>query len=198
MDEEWESTYFGAEKTYEGSRTGAGELAGSQEPSGHTGSGKPDVIKEGRWQAKNKKIVKKSLGDKGMRQKMKPTEVIHQYADLVDFRIKQLSTDSTKTVPLEGFEKEWERAKETLCILADIYKRLETDQFKPEPKDEEKLYDIIANILLSNLTVHVDKTGINREIVTLLSVPDGDIQHGIRIEIEGTGSVRKIISHSFF
>lgn len=129
---------------------------------------------------------------------MRQTGVIQEYADLVGFRIKQLSTDFTETVPLKGFENEWKRAKETLSVLADIYKKLEADQFQPEPEDKEKLYDIIANVLQSNITVHVDKAGLTREIITLYSVPNRDARHGIRIEMEGTGSVRKIINHSFF
>lgn len=133
-----------------------------------------------------------------MQQKMKQTEVIHQYADLVGFRIRQLSTDFTETVPINGFEKEWERAKETMSVLADIYKKLEADQFKPDPEDKEKLYGIIANVLQSNITVHINRVGSEREIITLYSVPDGDIQHGIKIEIRGSGSVRTIINHSFF
>ena len=129
---------------------------------------------------------------------MEQTEVIHQYADLVGFRIGQLSTDFTETVPRKGFEEEWKRAKETMSVLADIYKRVEADQFCPEPEDKEKLYAIIANILQSNITVNINKVGSDRQIVTLFSVPDGDTRHGIRIEMKGTGSVRTIINHSFF
>ena len=51
------------------------------------------------------------------RKKMEQTEVIHQYADLVGFRIGQLSTDFTETVPRKGFEEEWKRAKRvTICL----------------------------------------------------------------------------------
>lgn len=80
---------------------------------------------------------------------MEQTEVIHQYADLVGFRIGQLSTDFTETVPRKGFEEEWKRAKETMSVLADIYKRVEADQFCPEPEDKEKLYAIIVATHLS-------------------------------------------------
>lgn len=133
-----------------------------------------------------------------MKQEIKQAEVIHQYADLVGFRIRQLSTDFTETVPVNGYEKEWERAKETMSVLADIYKKLEADRFKPEPEDKEKLYGIIANVLQSNITVHINRVGSEREIITLYSVPDGDTQHGIQIEMRGSGSVRTIINHSFF
>lgn len=125
-------------------------------------------------------------------------EVINQYADLVGFRIGQLSTDFTETVPREGFEGEWERAKAAMAVLADLYKRVEADQFRPEPEDKEKLYGIIANVLASNITVHINKVGSDRQIVTLHSVPDGDTQHGIQVEMKGTGPVRTIINHSFF
>lgn len=133
-----------------------------------------------------------------MQQKMKQTEVIHQYADLVGFRIGQLSTDFTETVPLEGCESEWKKAKETLHTLGDIYSRLETDQFEPEPDDKEKLYDIIRHVLQSDLTIHIKKLGSKRETITLFSVPDGNVRHGIKIEVKVSGSVRKIINHSFF
>lgn len=125
-------------------------------------------------------------------------EVIRQYVDLVSFRIAQISTDFTEAAPLEGYEAEWDHAKKTIRVLTDIYKRLETDRFSPEPEDKEKLYDIIANVLESDIAVHVNQTGTCRYEVMLFAVPDGKIRHGISIVLEGRGPVKKVISHSFF
>lgn len=125
-------------------------------------------------------------------------ETIRQYADLVAFRIKQVSTDFTETEPAEGYEAEWHNAKKKMRILSDIYKHLEIEMFSPKPEDREKLYRIIANVLENSITVHVSQTGTARYEVTLFAAPDGKIRHGISIVLEGSGSAKKVVNHSFF
>lgn len=61
MGEEWESAYKGAEKDHEGTRTGAGELACGEKPSGHAGSSEPDVTEESRREDEDKDAFKKPV-----------------------------------------------------------------------------------------------------------------------------------------
>lgn len=64
MNEKWKSSHAGAESDDEGSRTGAGELAGSEEPAGFAGSGEPDVAQKGRREAEDAGYIKKYIGRK--------------------------------------------------------------------------------------------------------------------------------------
>lgn len=59
MSEKWKSPYTGAEDHDEGPRVGAGELAGSKEPSGLFGSGEPGVAQADRREAEDTDYIKK-------------------------------------------------------------------------------------------------------------------------------------------
>lgn len=131
----------------------------------------------------------------------KPTQadVVEEYIDLLNFRIQQLSTDLTERVPKKGYETEWERTKEKRRLLIDLYKRLDAERFQPEKEDQEKLYEIIAYALQHSLNIHVNKAGTARWIVTLMAAPDNEEKrHGIRIELDGNASNKRVVSHSFF
>ena len=128
----------------------------------------------------------------------KKLELIRSVSEFFGFALWKYSADYTQSKPLEGYEAEWKKAKEVMEILPDIYKRLETDQFCPEQDGKERLYDIIACILQDSLSIHVDVCGENRWKVTLLGVPQNHEFHGIEIIVEGKGSHKSVISHSFF
>ena len=134
-----------------------------------------------------------------IQEKMTSLDVIEEYMDLLNFRIQQLSTDLTEREPKKGHETEWERVKEKRRLLIDLYKRLDTERFQPEKADREKLYEIIAYALRHSLNIHVNKAGTARWIVTLMAAPgDEEKRHGIRIELDGNASNKRVISHSFF
>ena len=52
-------SYTGAEDHDEGPRAGAGELAGSEEPSGFSGGGEPGGAQADRWEAEDTDYIKK-------------------------------------------------------------------------------------------------------------------------------------------
>lgn len=59
--EEWKSPDTGAEADPEGSRTGAGQLACSEEPPGHAGSGESGIFEKDWRKAKGKEHIKRVL-----------------------------------------------------------------------------------------------------------------------------------------
>lgn len=132
-------------------------------------------------------------------EKMTLLDVVEECIDLLNFRIQQLSTDLTERAPKKGYETEWERTKEKRRLLINLYKRLDAERFRPEKEDREKLYEIIAYALQHSLNIHVNKAGTARWIVTLIAAPDNEEKrHGIRIELDGNASNKRVISHSFF
>ena len=63
--EEWKSPDTGAEADPEGSRTGAGQLACSEEPPGHAGSGEPGIFEKGWRKAKSADHIKEPVMEVG-------------------------------------------------------------------------------------------------------------------------------------
>ena len=61
MNEKWKSPYTGAEDHDEGQRSGAGELAGSEEPSRLSGGGEPGGAQADRREAEDAGYIKESV-----------------------------------------------------------------------------------------------------------------------------------------
>lgn len=125
-------------------------------------------------------------------------EVLHNQADQVASRLLQISADGKGLVPAPGYEKEWQEAREMLDILSRIYRKLETEKFATEPEDKEKAYRIVSGVLQDSLTLHVFQYGRYRYKVILIDPVTGHGCHGLELFIEGQGSHKKVISHSFF
>ena len=69
MNEKWKSPYTGAEDHDEGQRSGAGELAGSEEPSRLSGGGEPGGAQADRREAEDTDYIKKAVERREKRQK---------------------------------------------------------------------------------------------------------------------------------
>lgn len=123
-------------------------------------------------------------------------DCLQEYADLIDFRITQLSVDSDLK-PIAGYEIEHEHLKEKLSLIAGIYRDICRIDNAPRGNDKEVLLEIIENTLEVSGSGSIEKVDDNRYKVLLFANRVTETRKGIELDISTIGRGFHIKDYKF-
>lgn len=87
----------------------------------------------------------------------KKMELLEKMADMAYHNVFCYSLDRAMTKPKEGFEIQWQEAKDELEMIAHIAKIVEREENAPVGDTRERMQYLVDSILSNSITVWADK-----------------------------------------
>lgn len=92
---------------------------------------------------------------------MTKSDLLEKYIDMATHNIFCYSQNHDMSKPKEGFEKQWQEAKDELDMLIYAAKLINKKEYAPVGETRERMYYLVESIISDAITVWAEKVGGN-------------------------------------